>query len=73
MKPLGLKLYFSVESYDEKTYENYRNCYDVEKRIVSKLVPQIEDLSKECVKIERSFLIYFPRNKPSKSVMVEPG
>ena len=28
---------FSVESYDEKTAENYQNCYVAEKNIVSKL------------------------------------
>ena len=27
----------SVESYDEKTAEKYRNCYAAEKRIVYKL------------------------------------
>ena len=37
MKPSEFKISNSVESYDEKTTENYRNCYVVEKRIVSKL------------------------------------
>ena len=37
MKPSGLKISISVESYDEKNAENYRNCYDAEKRIASKL------------------------------------
>ena len=35
IKPSESKL--SVENYDEKTAENYRNCYVVEKRIASKL------------------------------------
>ena len=37
MKPSELKISISVESHDEKTVENYRNCYISEKRIVSKL------------------------------------
>ena len=37
MKPSELKISISVESYDEKTAENDRNCYVAEKRIVSKL------------------------------------
>ena len=37
MKPLEFKISLSVESYDEKTAEYYRNCYVAEKRIVSKL------------------------------------
>ena len=31
------KISFSVENYDEKTGENYRNFYVIEKRIISKL------------------------------------
>ena len=31
------KMSISVESYDEKTTENDRNCYVAEKRIVSKI------------------------------------
>ena len=31
------KISISVESYDEKTAENYRNCYVAEKQIISKL------------------------------------
>ena len=34
MKPSELEFSISVESYDEKTAENYRNCYVAEKRIV---------------------------------------
>ena len=36
-KPLEFKFIISVESYAEKTSENYRNYYVAEKRIVSKL------------------------------------
>ena len=37
MKPTQFKISVSVETYDEKTVENYRNCYDAEKRIAYKL------------------------------------
>ena len=37
MEPSDFKIFVSVESYDEKPAENYRNCYVVEKRIISKL------------------------------------
>ena len=37
MKPSELKISVSVESYDEKTVENYQNCYVAEKRIISQL------------------------------------
>ena len=37
MKPSEFKIFISVESYDEKTAENYRNCYFAEKHTVSKL------------------------------------
>ena len=37
MKQSELKKFISVESYDERTVENYRNCYLTEKRMVSKL------------------------------------
>ena len=37
MKPLEFKIPISLESYDEKTADNYRNCYVAKKRIVSKL------------------------------------
>ena len=36
------------------------------------LIPQIEDINEDCVKIECSCLLYFPRNMPSKSVPVGP-
>ena len=35
MKPPEFKIPISVESYDEKAAENYRNYYVAEKRIVS--------------------------------------
>ena len=34
MEPSDLKISISVESYDEKTAENYRNFYDAKKRII---------------------------------------
>ena len=37
MKPSEFKIFISVESYDEKYAENYRNWYVAEKRIVSKI------------------------------------
>jgi len=36
------------------------------------LTAQIEDLNEDCVKISRSYLLYFPRDKPSKSVTDRP-
>ena len=35
--PSEFKISISVENYDVKTAENYRNCYVAEKRIASKL------------------------------------
>ena len=38
MKSSEFKISLSIESYDKKKYaENHRNCFDVEKRIVSKI------------------------------------
>ena len=37
MEPSEFKISLLVESYDEKTAKNYRNCYVAEKRIVSQL------------------------------------
>ena len=37
MRESEFQISISVESYDEKTAENYGNCYIAEKRIVSKL------------------------------------
>ena len=76
MRSSELKISIPVESYDEKTTENYRYCYIAEKRIISKLskiwmpniIAEIEDM-----KISRSYLLYFPRNKPSESVTIGSG
>ena len=37
MIPSEFKNFVSVECYDEKSAENYRNCYVAENRIASKL------------------------------------
>ena len=37
------------------------------------LITQIKDLNKDCVKISISYLLCFPKNKPSKIVTVESG
>ena len=79
MKSSEFKIFIFVESYNEETAENYRNCNVAEKRIVSKLekiismpilLAQFEDLNEDCIKISRFYLLLFPRNKPSKSVTV---
>ena len=67
MQQSEFKILFSVESYDEKTAENYRNCYTAEKCIVFKLskisitnlnlIAHIEDLNEDCVKISRPYLL----------------
>ena len=57
MNPWKLKISISVESYDEKTAENYLNCYAAEERIVCKLqryrskiiIAQIKNLNEDCV------------------------
>ena len=68
MNPSEFKTSISVECYYEKSDKNYQNSYIVEKRIISKLfqilIAQIEDLTKDCVKISRPYLLYFPKNKP---------
>ena len=38
MKPSELKIFISVENFDDKTAEYYRNCYVAKNRIVSKLL-----------------------------------
>ena len=77
MKPSDFIIFILVEIHDEKTAENYRNCYVAEKLIVSKLsqilVSQIEDMNKDYVKIPGPYFVYFPRKKPLKSVTVGPG
>ena len=71
MKPSELKIPISVESYDEKTAGNYRNCYVAVRSQILKA--QIKDLNEDCVKISRPYHLYFPRNKPSKIIKVGPG
>ena len=66
MKPSESKISFSVESYDEKTAENYLNFYFTEKisvtiKDIDPKITQIEDLYEDCVKISPPYLIYFPR------------
>ena len=41
MKPSETKISILIESYDEKTAENYRNCYVADKRIISKTIKDI--------------------------------
>ena len=80
MKPSEFKITISVGSYDGKTAENYQNCYAAEKRIVSKQskisIPNFnstnKNLNEDCFKLFRPYLLYFPRNKLSKSVMDRP-
>ena len=63
MKPSKFEISISIESYDENTTENDRNCYVAENPIVSELpkissqilIAQIEDLNKDCVKISRPY------------------
>ena len=77
VKPSEFKVLISVERYDEKTAENYRNCYVAEKRIVFKLlkisIPNFNStnwtLEWRLFKDSRPYFLYLPRNKPSKSVM----
>ena len=65
MNQLEVKISISVESYDEeKSTENYRNCYVAKKIIVSKLskvsIPNCNgksvSMNKDCVKISRPYL-----------------
>ena len=79
MKPSELDILISVESYDEKTNGNYRDCYVVEKCIFSKLskisIPNFNSTNwrLELTWIWRLYLLYFPRNRPSKSVTIGQG
>ena len=77
MKPLEFKISISVENYNEKTAENYWNCYVTEKRIVPKLskisIPNfnnilIEDLNEDCVKISPPYLLYFPKKNGPRAL-----
>ena len=73
---IRIKKKMSVEGYDEKTAENYRNRCVTEKRIVSNLwkisiqilIALIVDFNEDCLKISCPYLLYFPRNKVSNSV-----
>ena len=75
------KIFLSVESCDEKTAENYQNCYVTDNRIVSNLtkisIPNFDSTNwklKIVPKLYLShYLLYFPWNKPTKNVMVESG
>ena len=81
MEPSDFKISISVESYEEKTAENYRNCYLPEKRRVSKLtkisIPNINStnwrLESRLCQNFTSYLLYFPINKTSKNITVGPG
>ena len=68
MKPSEFRTSISVEYNYEKSDKNYRNCYVAKKGIISKLfqilIAQVEDLTKDCVKISRPYLLYFSKNKP---------
>ena len=80
MKPSELNISFPVKSYDEETAEKYRISYIAEKPIIFQLskilVPNFDStnwkLNKDSVKISGPYLLYFLRNKPSKSVAVRP-
>ena len=55
MKPSELKIFITVENYDEKTAESYRNYYVAEKRTVSK--QSIISISNFNSKISRPYLL----------------
>ena len=60
IKPSEFKTSISVESYNEKTTENYRNGYVVEKRIVSKLSEiSIPNFNSTNWRLECIFFQYF--------------
>ena len=82
MKSSEFKILISVEGYNEKTAVNDRNCYVVEKCCLQTIyqiyryqiwITQIEDLNEDGLIIAISYLLYFPRINPSKSVTVELG
>ena len=73
MQQSEFKISIPVKSYDEKTAEKYRNCYVAEKQRSQILIAQIEYLNEDCVGISGPYLVYFMRNKPSRSVTVGPG
>ena len=75
MKPSKYKYSLSVESC--RKLPILLRCRKMQKnhqRYQFKIVKaQIGDLNAYCVKISRSHLLYFPNNKPSKSVTVGLG
>ena len=74
MKPSEFKNFISVERYDAKTAENYRNYYVTEKRIIFKLLKisilnfDGTNLRLECVKISHPYLLSFRRNKRHRAL-----
>ena len=75
MIPTEFKISNLIESYEEKTAENYRNCDVTEKRIISKLTKiSILNFNSMNENLELrlyqnfTFLLYFPRNKLLKSI-----
>ena len=81
MKPSEFKISISVESYEEKTAENYQNCNVVEKLIVSQLfktsIPNFDSThwSLEWIlcQVLILYLFYFLRIKLSKTVKLRSG
>ena len=81
MKPSELKISTSVESYDEKTAEKIeistlpKNAYfpNNQRYLFKIMKAQVEDLNEDFYEILRPHLLYFLRNKPSKSVTLGPG
>ena len=82
MKPSELKKSISVESYDKKTAENYRNLLGCRKAHnfpnyhryqFHIFIAKIEDFNEDCIKSSRPYLLYYLRNKQSKSIAVGPG
>ena len=66
MVPSDFKIFHSVKSYDKKNSLKIPKFYVAEKRIISKL-------SKLLIPNFKPYLLYFLRNKPSKSVTVGSG
>ena len=78
MKPSEFKISASVESYGEKVAENIKMTESISLLSYQRywsyvFIAQIEDMNIDFVTILRSYLLYFPRNKHSKSVTVGSG
>ena len=84
MKSLELKKFISIDSYDEKSNENYQNCYIYEKRILPNyinsrskgFIAKIEDLNKDCIKFHVPIFYTFGeivRQNASLSGRAGPG